>query len=99
MFVENIHTPVQDQNNLSYDNLDGERLLHCYLQCIKDCAELEIPTMVVHLPEDKYPINELGIDRINRIAKRAEELNINVAMENLRNIQNLTSILDSITSK
>lgn len=59
LFIENIHTPVQNQDKLSLDNLDGIDLLHCYLQCIKDCAEFEIPTMVVHLPDNKFPVNEL----------------------------------------
>lgn len=99
LIIENIHTPVQEQNNLSLDNLDGDSLFKCYLQCIKDCAEIDIPTMVVHLPDDKYPINELGIDRIKKIAKKAEEFNINVAMENVRNIQNVICVLDLIDSK
>jgi sugar phosphate isomerase/epimerase len=98
LIIENIHTPVQGQDNLSFDNLEGERLFNCYLQCITDCAELDIPTMVVHLPDDKYPINDLGIDRIKRIARKAEEFDINVAMENLRNIQNVAHILDSVDS-
>ncbi|MCR1950472.1 sugar phosphate isomerase/epimerase [Clostridium sp. DSM 100503] len=98
LIIENIHTPVQEQNKLSLDNLDGEGLIKCYLQCIKDCAEFDIPTMVVHLPDDKYPINELGMERIKRIVEKAEKLNINVAMENLRNIDNVTRVLDSIDS-
>lgn len=98
LIIENIHTPVQEQDNLSFDNLDGERLYNCYLQCIKDCADLDIPTMVVHLPDDRYQINDLGIDRIKRIVKKAEELEINIAMENLRNFQNVISVLDTIDS-
>lgn len=98
LVIENIHTPVQGQDSLSFDNLDGQSLFNCYLQCIIDCAEFDIPTMVVHLPDDKYPINELGFDRIKRIAQKAEEFNINVALENLRNIQNVISILDSVSS-
>lgn len=98
LIIENIHTPVQAQDNLSFDNLDGESLLECYLQCIRDCYEYGIPTMVVHLPDDRYPINSLGLDRVKRIASMAEEYDINVAMENLRNIRNVTHILDSVDS-
>ena len=98
LIIENIHTPVQEQDNLSLDNLDGESLLKCYLQCIKDCAEFDIPTMVVHLPDDKYPINDLGMSRINKMVKLAKEFNINIAFENIRNYQNVTRILDTIDS-
>lgn len=98
LFIENIHTPVQNQDKLSLDNLDGIDLLHCYLQCIKDCAEFEIPTMVVHLPDNKFPVNELGMDRIKRIAEKAEKYDINVAMENLNNVENVGRVLNAIKS-
>ena len=98
LIIENIHTPVEGQNNLSEDNLDGESLFNCFLQCIRDCAEFDIPTMVVHLPNDKYPISKLGMDRIKMIERLAEDLDVNVAMENLGNIKNLTGVLDSIDS-
>jgi L-ribulose-5-phosphate 3-epimerase len=98
LFIENIHTPVQNQDKLSLDNLDGIDLLHCYLQCIKDCAEFEIPTMVVHLPDNKFPVNELGMDRIKRIAEKAEKYDINVAMENLNNVENVGRVLNFIKS-
>lgn len=97
--VENIHTPVQNQNALSFDNLDGEELEDCYLQCIKDCSDLDIPTMVVHLPNDEYPLDELGLARISRIAEMAEKCEINVVMENLFNIHNLSLVLDSAGSE
>lgn len=99
LFIENIHTPVQEQNNFSLDNLDGESVFQCYLQCIKDCSEFDIPSMVIHLPNDKYPINKLGIERVERIANQAEEFNVNVAFENLGNIHNIAHILNSNNSK
>lgn len=39
------------------------------------------------------------MDRIKRIVERAEELNVSVAMENVRNINNVNYILDTIDSK
>jgi sugar phosphate isomerase/epimerase len=98
LFIENIHTPVQDQNNLWLDNLDGETLTDCYLQCVADCAEFEIPTMVVHLPDDNNPYNALGLDRIKRITEKAEQLGVNVALENLRNLANLAYVLEQVDS-
>uniref|UniRef100_UPI0040560FF3 sugar phosphate isomerase/epimerase family protein n=1 Tax=Acetatifactor sp. TaxID=1872090 RepID=UPI0040560FF3 len=98
LIVENIHTPIQGQDKLFLDDLAGEEVLACYLQCVKDCAEFHIPTMVVHLPDNAYPVNELGMERIKRIAESAEKFDINVAMENVRNFQNVTRILDTIDS-
>lgn len=99
LYIENIHAPVQNQNDLWLDNLDGETLADCYLQCIADCAEFEIPTMVIHLPDNEYPHNRLGMDRIKRITEKAEQLGINVAMENLRNFTNLSFVLEQVDSE
>ncbi len=97
--IENIHTPFQVQDNIWLDNLDGEASINCYLQCVKDCAEFEIPTMVVHLPDDDKPYNALGLDRIKRIAEKAEQLGVNVALENLRNFTNLSYVMEQVDSR
>lgn len=99
LFIENIHTPFHNANNLWLDNLNGEDLTHCYLQCATDCAEFEIPTMVVHLPGEDHPYNALGIDRVKRIAEKAEQLGINIALENLHNLTNLVHVLDQVDSQ
>lgn len=99
LYIENIHTPVQQQNDLWLDNLDGEALMNCYIQCIKDCSKYEIPTMVVHLPDDENKINTLGLDRMFRITEKAEKHGINVALENLKNFSNVKKIFKAIDSK
>lgn len=98
LLIENIHTPVENQDDLWLDNLDGVALTDCYLQCVSDCAEFEIPTMVVHLPGEDKPYNTLGLDRIKRITEKAEQLGVNVAFENLRNLVNLAYVLNQVDS-
>lgn len=98
LFIENIHTPVQNQNDFWLDNLAGKELVDCYLHCVEDCDTFEIPTMVIHLPHDNYPHNALGLDRVKRIAEKAEQLDVNVAFENLWNINNLAYVLKQVDS-
>lgn len=97
--IENIHAPVHEQNYLSSDNMEGESVYRTYRQCIEDCAVFDIPTMVVHLPSDKYPISGLGITRLKNLVERAEEKNIQIAFENLANIHNLDQVLEMFQSK
>lgn len=99
LIIENIHVPVQKQNNLWLDNLDGELLLECYLKCVRDCNKFNIPTMIVHLPKDDYSYNTLGLDRVKRIAEHAERYDVNVAFENLHNFYNLTCVLEEVQSE
>lgn len=97
--IENIHAPVHEQNFLSLDNLEGESVLQNYLQCVKDCFEFGVPTMVVHLPNDEYPINDLGMERLEILIEKAEKYAVQIAFENLSNIRNLDFVLGSFHSK
>lgn len=99
LHIENIHAPVHEQNCLSLDNSEGESVFQCYLQCVKDCFDYDIPTMVIHLPNDKYPINHLGKERLAVIIGEAEKYNIRIAFENLNNIQNLALTLSTFQSE
>ena len=95
--IENIHAPVHEQNDLSMDDLRGEHVFRDYLQCVENCRKHHIPAVVIHLPDDQYPINGIGNDRLDRIIDRAGELDVQIAFENLRNIRNLASVLNRIS--
>ena len=98
LFVENIHAPFQVQDGLWLDTLEGETTIECYLKCIADCAEFEIPTVVVHLPDDDRPHTALGLSRIRAMAELAERLSVNIALENLNNFMNLSYVLQTVDS-
>lgn len=99
LYVENIHAPVHEQNNLSLDNLDGESVFQSYLQCVADCYEYDIPTMVIHLPNDRNPLKQTGIERLELLISKAEQKGVQIAFENLSNVQNLKMVLDLFPSK
>jgi len=98
LFVENFHAPLDGTNDLWRDDLSGEAVMDCYLRCVADCAEFEVPTVVIHLPEENNPCTAFGLDRIKKIAEEAERFSVNVAFENIWNLTNLTYVLDQIHS-
>ena len=98
LYIENIHAPVHEQNCLSSDNLGGASVFQTYLQCVTDCVENEISTMVIHLPDDKFAINNIGLSRLEHIIGKAEEKNVQLAFENLNNILNLELVLETFSS-
>ena len=99
LYIENIHTPVHEQNCLSLNTVEGESVYQTYLQCVRDCFENAISTMVIHLPDDKYPINNLGINRLEKIIYEAENRSVQIAFENLGNLQNLALVLNKFPTK
>ena len=98
LLIENIHTPFQVQNDIWLDNLDGETAMNCYLQSIADCAEFQIPTMVIHLPDEDKPCNTLGFNRFREIVEKAKKLGVTIALENLNNLANLAFLLEHLNS-
>ncbi|MCL2002808.1 MAG: sugar phosphate isomerase/epimerase [Oscillospiraceae bacterium] len=100
LFVENIHAPFEGINNLWLDTLDGDTLTDYFLQSVDDCAEYQMPAMVLHLSGGSRPppFNELGLDRFKRIVERAEKRGVSVAFENLRKPEYLDYVLSRIDS-
>ena len=94
--IENMHAPVHAQNDLSLDNAQGEQVFNDYLKCVEDCRKYQIPAVVIHLPDDVFPLNDIGNDRLDRIIDRAGALEVQIAFENLRNIRNLASVLNRV---
>ena len=99
LFVENMHTPFANINDLWLDNVNGNAITDYLLQCY-DCHEYEIPTMIVHLTSGYNPpdANELGLNRIRKIIERAEQRSVNVALENLKVPEYLGYVFDRIDS-
>ncbi|MCL2361263.1 MAG: sugar phosphate isomerase/epimerase [Defluviitaleaceae bacterium] len=100
LFVENIHTPFEKINNLWRDNLDGDALLTHFLEIVDECANYQVPTMVMHLSkgDNPPPFNALGLNRIKRIVERAERSDVNLALENLRQVRYLDYVMSRIDS-
>ena len=96
--VENIHAPTNLQHYLWKDDQKGEDAAACYAQCLQDCCDLEIPTLVLHLPGDDYPPTSVGLRRIMGLTEKAEALGVSIALENLMNLKNLSWAFSQVDS-
>ncbi|MCL2531446.1 MAG: sugar phosphate isomerase/epimerase [Oscillospiraceae bacterium] len=84
--IENIHAPFDECNHIWEDTPDGQRVFAGYLQMLDDCAEHDIPTVVMHATRGHEPpqVSEVGLARWAQLIARAEELGVNIAVENMR---------------
>ena len=99
LYFENIHAPYDGINNLWLDNLDGDELTDRFLRIVDDCADYEIPVMVLHLTSRRPPpANATGLGRVRRIVEAAEQRGVNVAFENMRYFEHLDFVLRNIDS-
>ncbi|MCL2546767.1 MAG: sugar phosphate isomerase/epimerase [Oscillospiraceae bacterium] len=105
LYVENAHAPYMNANFLWEDSINGQDYVREMITCIEDCADHDIPTLVMH-PENKNGNKEVmlpnkfdfGIDRLKEIVEVAERLNVNIAIENMSRPEFLAYIFRDIQS-
>ena len=91
-----IHAPFDGINNIWREGDDGEAMLDRLLVTTETCARNEIPLEVIHLSSgvNAPTVNELGIDRFDRLVRRAGELGVKVAIEDQRKLGNIAVMME-----
>ncbi|MCL2195470.1 MAG: sugar phosphate isomerase/epimerase [Oscillospiraceae bacterium] len=84
--IENIHAPFDEVNHIWEDTADGERVFAGYLRMLDDCAAYSIPTVVMHATCGNEPpqVSEIGLARWAALIARAQDVGVNIAVENMR---------------
>ena len=98
--IENAHLQFNNVNHLWLDTLDGQAVFEGYLSDIDGLANHDIPIAVFHLTSGKTPplVSDIGMYRIRKLLERAEKHDIQLAMENVRDVHILNHVLDLIKS-
>ena len=101
LIVENVHAPFLRANSIWEDNQAGDRYLDSLLGCIKECSELSVPVLVVHITDfgDEPEISDVGLDRLKKLVEFAGNKRINIALENTCFLQPLKHAFDNIDSE
>lgn len=98
MTVQSAHTPHGGQPHL-WDPADPlhSSTLEKFLNCITDCARLEIPIAVLHGWQGlgyTFPEEPLDFSAFDRIVDYAQEQNVSLAFENLEGEEYLQALLN-----
>lgn len=98
--IDNVHAPYQYANDIWKDTLNGETIKNLYIDCIEDCKVHQISTVVLHATDGLKPppVSEIGLNRFRQIAEHAENMEIYVALENIRHTEYLKVIFAEIES-
>ena len=98
LFVENAHMNFDRANAIWLPDGEAEPVMRDYLRWIAEMGEHEIPCGVFHVSKGPTPPspNERGIERLVQLAEAAEQANMYLALENLRNPEYLDYIFDKL---
>ena len=101
LILENIHVPYDDADDLwSESKTRRDRIVNRHTEWLNDCAELDIPVMLMHIIDRKYPIqpNKCGIESISRLLRIAEDLGVKIALENTGSVDYIDFVLRELVS-
>ncbi len=96
-----IHAPFDKINDIWRVGEGGEEMLMRLVTAAETCAKNEIPILVIHLSSgEKAPlVNDLGLDRFDRLMKRAGEIGVQIAVENQRKLGNIAVVMERYDSE
>ena len=95
MVYQSIHAPFNKSDALWEEGDAGDAFADQLIRCLHDCAENDVPIMVVHpiIGMDKHTPTPLGIERFGRLVAEAEKTPVRVAFENVEGIEYLEVVI------
>jgi sugar phosphate isomerase/epimerase len=94
IYFEFIHAPFRGINAIWEEGDGYATLFDQMMETVDAAAEYGVPTVIIHLSSGWNPpaVNELGLKRYDKLVAHATEKKINIAFENLRNVENVLVI-------
>lgn len=98
--IEHAHAPYAHANDLWRGHAAADALAAVYTRGLDDCARHGIPLLVLHASqgENPPPVNPAGLDRLRRLVAHAEQRQVTIALENLRQSDHLEQAFAAIDS-
>lgn len=97
MIFQSLHAPSGDPaRHLWYESEKTPAVIEMLKKCLRDCAENNIPIMVLHsfYGFDLHTPNETGLKNYGVLVEEARKLGVKIALENLEGEEYLSALLN-----
>lgn len=92
---ENAHAPIPGAETL-WDGAEDCAYLQTLFRCVDACAQLCVPSVVVHVETGASPDAERGMARLAALTDYAGKKGVAIAFENIRDDRLLAGVLSAI---
>ena len=99
MYFQSIHAPFGRAADMWKKSHESEIAVNELISCLHDCAENDVPLMVLHTFkgfEDHDPTED-GIENFRRVAEEAQLLGVKLGFENTEGEEYLAAVLSSLS--
>lgn len=95
LLYQSIHAPFNKIDKIWEEGELGDWAMDRMIRCIKDCADVNVPIMVLHtiIGMDKCTPTELGLYRFGKVIEAAEKYGVSLGFENTEGEEYLEAIL------
>jgi sugar phosphate isomerase/epimerase len=100
MIYQSVHAPFVNSAKMWKDDAEAEIAVNELLECVRDCAEANVPIMVAHTYigfEPSAGPNEAGIENFGRVIQEAEKMNVKIAFENTEGEEYLETLMKAFS--
>ena len=97
MIFQSMHAPFGKVASMWEQTDKTELAIDEHLCCLRDCADNDVPIMVVHafIGFDKHEPTQFGIDNFRIIVEEAQQLGVKVAFENVEGEEYLAAVMEA----
>lgn len=98
MIFQSVHAPFLNSAKMWESGIEGKDATEELLQCVEDCAEVDVPIVVMHTYigfEPNCGPTDAGIENFRRVVEKAAKLNIKIAFENTEGEEYLSALMSA----
>ena len=100
MIYQSVHAPFKNSAKMWKYDAEAESAVNELLDCVRDCAESDVPIMVAHTYigfEPSEGPNESGIENFGRVIEEASKMNVKIAFENTEGAKYLDALMKAFS--
>lgn len=98
IIYQSVHAPFKNAAKMWKSGEDGAAAVSELLVCVKDCAEVNVPILVIHpfigFFDENIP-TECGIENFRKVVEEAKCKNVKIAFENVEGEEYLKALMDA----
>ncbi len=102
LIYQSIHAPFSGQYGCHFlwqGGEDGERVRKALISCVDDCADFDIPVMVIHpfIGFLDHTPTEIGIENYRKLAEHAAKRGVMLGFENVEGEEYLAALMSELS--
>lgn len=99
IIYQSIHSPFDKAADFWETGRKAEKAIDEQIECIHDCAENNIPIMVVHafIGFEKHSPNDIGVKNFEKVVLEAQKAGIKIAFENTEGEEYLAALMNNLS--